>query len=93
MKKFIAVVLAVVLMVLALTACGNMSVGLGNYEYNKVHIDTRHYSGCFTVVKWYDNANGIEVLTKEAGSMYLAEGTYILLSGDEPCPFCGHGEE
>jgi hypothetical protein len=40
-------------------------------------------------VKWYESSTGIEVLTKEAGSMYLSEGTYILLEGDKGCPFCG----
>lgn len=93
MKKFVAVILVFVILNVCLTACGNMSLGLGNYEYNKVHIDTHHYSGCFTVVKWYDNSNGIEVLTEEAGSMYLTEGSYILLSGDTECPFCQHEEE
>lgn len=92
MKKSIAVILAIVTVILCLTACGNMSLGMGNYEYNKIHIDTYHYSGCFTVVKWYDASNGIEVLTKEAGSMFFAEGTYILISGDTECPFCQHEE-
>lgn len=87
MRKIIAITLAAVLL-MCLTACGNMSLGFGNYEYNKVHIDTHHYSGCFTVVKWWDNSNGIEVLTEDAGSMYLAEGTYIMLGGNTGCPFC-----
>ena len=73
-----------------LCAC-NMSMGFGNFEFKKVHIDTYNYSGCFTVEKWHDNETGIEVKTKEAGSLYLSEGTYFLISDD--CPFCDHPTE
>lgn len=86
MKKIIAVIMVLVLMS-TLCAC-NMSMGFGNFEFNKVHIDTYNYSGCFTIIKWYDNSTGIEVKTKEAGSMYLSEGTYFLIS--DVCPFCNH---
>ena len=82
-KKIIAITMLLSIM---LTGCGNMSIGLGNFTFNKVHVDTHNYSGCFTIEKWYDNDNGIEVKTKEAGSMYLAEGMYILIKDE--CPFC-----
>ena len=85
MKKLIAVLMVLILMC-ALCACGNMSLGFGNFEFNKVHVDTFNYSGCFTVEKWYEASNGIEVKTKEVGSMFLSEGTYFLVS--ETCPFC-----
>lgn len=88
MKKIIAMIMVVTMLVMIMAGCGNMSMGFGNFTYEKVHVDTYHYSGCFTVEKWYDNSNGIEVKTKEVGSLYLAEGTYILLEGDEECPFC-----
>ncbi len=63
-----------------------MSMGLGNFNFRRIHVDTYHYSGCLTVEKWYDATNGIEVKTKEAGSMYLAEGMYMLI--EDECPFC-----
>lgn len=88
MKKTIAMILVAVMMVAALTGCGNMSIGYGNFTFEKVHVDTHHYSGCLTIEKWYDNESGIEVKTKEAGSMYLAEGTYILIGGEQGCPIC-----
>lgn len=90
MKKLLACLLAFTVLV-TLTGCGNMSIGLGNFNFRKVHVDTHHYSGCFTIEKWYDNSSGIEVRTEEAGAMFLAEGTYILLEGEEDCPFCANG--
>ena len=71
-----------------LTGCGNMSLGWGNFTYEKIHVDTHNYSGCFTVEKWYDNSTGIEVKTKEAGSLYFAEGMYMLV--EDECPFCAN---
>ena len=88
MKKVFCIVLAIMIAVGCLTGCGNMSMGLGNFSYKKIHIDTHHYSGCLTIIKWYENGSGVEVLTKEAGSVFASEGTYILLSGDSGCPFC-----
>ena len=90
MKKIIALVLSTLLTIAMLTGCGNMSLGLGNFTFEKIHVDTHNYNGCFTVEKWWDNSNGIEVKTKEAGSMYLAEGVYMLIEKD--CPFCAVNE-
>lgn len=92
MRKIFACLLAVVMLV-ALAGCGNMSWGLGEFTFRKVHVDTHHYSGCFTIKKWHDNSSGIEVKTEEVGTMFLSEGVYVLLEGDEPCPFCGNTEE
>ena len=88
MKKIIAIMLCVVAMVAMLAGCGNHSIGLGNYTFEKVHVDTHHYSGCLTVEKWYEGSSGIEVKTKEAGAIFLSEGSYILIEGNKPCPFC-----
>lgn len=87
MKKIIVMIMVVAMFAAMLTGCGNMSMGIGNYTFKKIHVDTHHYSGCFTIEKWYDNGSGIEVLTEEAGSMFLAEGMYVLIEDD--CPFCG----
>ena len=86
-KKIIAMVMMATMLMTTLTGCGNMSMGFGNFEFKKIHVDTHNYNGCFTVEKWYDNESGIEVNTREAGSMYLAEGMYILI--EDECPFCG----
>lgn len=87
MKKLFAIILVIVLMVAMLAGC-NKSYGLGNYSYKKVHVDTHNYSGCLTVERWYESSTGIEVLTEEVGSIFLSEGTYILIDGDYGCPFC-----
>ena len=84
MKK--RIILMIMTTTMLLTGCGNMSMGIGNYTFNKIHVDTHNYNGCFTVEKWHDNSSGIEVKTKEVGSLYLAEGMYMLI--EDECPFC-----
>lgn len=91
MKKIIVMIMVLVMLAITLTGCGNMSVGFGNFTFDKIHVDTHNYSGCFTVEKWYNNESGIEVKTKEAGSMYLAEGMYMLI--EDECPFCANEVE
>ena len=89
MKKFIAIIITIAILTVVLTGCGNESWGMGSFTFEKIHVDTYHYSGCFDVVKWRDSSTGIEVLTEEAGWMFFSEGTYILIEGDQGCPFCG----
>ncbi len=88
--KRTSIVLIAFCLIASMVGCGNMSVGIGNYQYKKVHIDTYHYSGCLTVESWYDCGNGIEVKTKEVGSVFLSEGIYALI--EKECPFCCHEE-
>lgn len=85
MKKF-CLLLVVLMLVASLCSCGNYSAGFGNYTYNKIHIDTYHFSGCYTVEKWYESESGIEVMTAEVGSIFASEGTYILV--EDKCPIC-----
>lgn len=86
MKKLIAIFVVMVLL-LALCSCGNESYGLGNFSFKKVHVSTYDgKSACLTVEKWHDNSTGIEVKTKEKGSLFLSEGTYILC--EDKCPIC-----
>lgn len=87
MKKIITMIMVVVMSVAVFTGCGNKAIGPGNFTFKKIHVDTHNYSGCFTIKKWHDNESGIEVKTKEAGSMFLAEGMYVLI--EDECPFCG----
>ncbi len=80
-------IIATLAAVLAITLSGcNMSLGVGNYNFHKIHVDTHNYSGCFTIEKWYNDASGIEVKTEEAGFMYFTEGMYVLI--EDECPFC-----
>ncbi len=89
MKKIIVMIMVVAMLAVMLTGCGNMSMGFGNFTFRKIHVDTHNFNGCFAVEKWYDNASGIEVKTKEVGYMYLAEGMYMLI--EDECPFCPVG--
>jgi predicted small secreted protein len=87
MKKLNILILVVALIFTTLlTGCGNMSMGIGNFTFTKVHIDTHEFSGCVSIEKWYDNERGIEVKTKDFGAMYLSEGSYILI--EHKCPIC-----
>lgn len=73
----------------ALSSCGNMDMGNGTYSFNGVHISDGLKSVDCHVISWRDNKEepGIEVKTKEFGSLWLSEGTYVLF--DKICPICG----
>lgn len=85
MKKIIMSIVTVATTAIMLTGCGNLH---GDIKYKKIHVDTHHYSGCFTIEKWRRVHDGVEVTTQEIGSMCLAEGTYIIMEGNKVCPFC-----
>lgn len=90
MKKLRLIALICVITIM-LAGCGNMDVsGIGNYSYKKVHVDTNGYSGCIAIKSWLDGDVGIEVKTEDYGSMYLSEGTYILI--EDVCPLCNSKE-
>lgn len=87
-KRLIAVFMTICCMCACLTGC-NMGFGIGDYSFYHIHISDKIESHCATVSKWYDNDNGgIEVNTKEYGSMFLSEGTYQLFENAEKCPYC-----
>lgn len=86
-KRIISIIMALIIVAIVLTSCGNMSIGLGNYSFKRVHIVT--YNGNdvdLTIEKWYESGNGIEVYTREYGSIFLSEGCYILC--EDRCPIC-----
>ena len=88
MKKLIALIL-VLIMVLALSACGNRSIGFGNYSFKHVHFTDAVGGHCATVEKWYESeGSGIEVKTTEYGAIWCSEGTYIMFESGERCPYC-----
>ena len=85
MKKVISIILLSVFALVIFSSC-NMSCGLGNYKFTKVHIHMGEYNRCVEIEKWYDNQIGLEVRTKEFGPMFLSEGTYALIQ--DSCPIC-----
>lgn len=88
MKRIIALVLGIILAVGCLTSCGNKAIGLGNYSYEHIHFSDAKTGYCGTIKKWYNNEIGIEVKTAEYGSCYLSEGSYMMFSDADRCPYC-----
>lgn len=87
MKKIIFAIVIAISIVLA--SCGNMAIiDPGSFTFKHLHSDTYHNPMCFTIEKWWDNSTGIEVLTKECGTMYFSEGDYVLIENAEDCPYC-----
>ena len=87
MKKIIFAVVIAISIVFA--SCGNMAViDPGTFTFKHIHSDTYHNPMCFTIEKWWDNSTGIEVRTKECGTMYFSEGDYVLIENAEDCPYC-----
>lgn len=80
MKKKINFILC---SLLVLSGC---NAGLiGNYEFNYVHCLASNE--CYRITKWIeDETPGVEVKTKEYGTMFFSEGTYILVETE--CPIC-----
>ena len=90
-KKHLAfkciMVLIIMFMTVVFGACGNKSIGFGNYQFTKVHIFVHDGPDrCLTIEKWYESGTGIEIRTREYGSLWLSEGTYMLCEHD--CPIC-----
>ena len=86
MKKLFVILTLILTVSLSLISCGNMNIGLGNYTFAGVHIDTYHHTACYSVETWTNAETGIEVKTKEVGTIFLSEGTYILY--ENQCPIC-----
>lgn len=88
-KKIIAVCIFLVATLMLLPSCGNMSIGLGNFNFTHIHITDYTEGYCLEIEKWYDNGGeGIEVKTPDGGAFFFSEGTYTLVSNKECCPYC-----
>ncbi len=88
MKKVICIIVIISLL-FVLTGCGNHSIGLGNFSYEGVHCaDSCGNIRDLTIISWHNDDVGIEVDTKECGSLFLSEGTYTLYECIGKCPFC-----
>ena len=92
MKKMFAVLLTLSAMCASLTGCGNMAlIDPGNFTFRHIHTDTYHDPMCFTIEKWWDNSSGVEVKTKECGTLYFSEGDYVMVEDAKNCPYCDGG--
>lgn len=87
MKKVIAVMLILV-MTLALTACGNQNLLWGNFTYEHVHISDAIGGHCFNLEQWNEDAAGIELKIEGGSTVFLSEGTYMMFSDSDVCPYC-----
>ncbi|MBE6148120.1 MAG: hypothetical protein E7167_01210 [Firmicutes bacterium] len=87
MKKVIAVMLILV-MALALTACGNQNLLWGNFTYEHVHISDAIGGHCFNLEQWNEDATGIELKIEGGSTVFLSEGTYMMFSDSNACPYC-----
>lgn len=73
------------LMIILLFSGCNQSYGWGNLSFKHIHFSDY----CATVDSWHDSEGpGIEVKTKEYGSLFLSEGTYVMFENGSKCPFC-----
>lgn len=90
-KKILCVIMIGLIVMTLFTGCGNMSLSTGNYNFEKVHIDTYHYSGCVEVKKWYDTSTGLEIKTEDYGNIFLSEGSCYVMVEDK-CPICDEAE-
>jgi len=90
MKKLIAAALVAIILTMAVIMTGcNRNIGLGTYSFKKVHILTHNgEEKCFEISSWREAEIGCEVKLKNGGSLWLSEGTYILVS--DKCPICDH---
>lgn len=87
MKKIVCLLISIAI-ILTLCSCGNWNL-IGEYNYTHVYVETYKTEGrCYSIETWTDSESGIEVKTKSNGSMFLSEGTYILFSDADGCPYC-----
>ena len=88
MKKFVCLLIVILMVGMLVAACGNENWGIGNYTYTHVRVGSGTTGHCATVKSWHDNEMGIELHTEEFGDIYCSEGTYLLFSDGSKCPFC-----
>lgn len=74
---------------LPLMGC-NMNIGPGSYSFHAVHIYGFDKQSRDVAIKSWRGGDGagIEVNTEKYGSIFLSEGTYILLREIGECPIC-----
>jgi hypothetical protein len=87
--KLIMVLLFGGFMTAGLSSCNMSCSPLGSLTFTKVHIQMPGMSTPthLEVVTWKEDTGGIELKTKNFGSILLGDGTYCLYDG-EKCPVC-----
>lgn len=83
MKKIICIVVAIML-VMSIVACDSSPADI-------VHIESKCYSGCYTLLDWHEENGVISVLTAEEGCLIFDEDDpvcYIFLFYGEECEYC-----
>ena len=86
MKTKIMAIMLVGMCAIGLCGC-NQNIGIGNYSYKHAHFSDGTSGYCVTVTSWHDDDMGCEIHTP-TGDLFLSEGTYILFSDAEECPYC-----
>lgn len=86
--KLLGVLLVSCLATLGTTSC-NATVGYGSFTFTKAHIQMPGMSvpTHLDVVSWKDDEGGVELKTKNFGTIIIGDGTYCLYDGDK-CPIC-----
>ena len=96
MKRFVLVIIALIVMLLTLTGCGegcscegcgNNNIGGGNYTFNYCHIFTDEEDICLHIKSWKDSEVGIEVKLDDDNTLFVSESRYLL--SRNYCPICG----
>ena len=64
----------------------NEAMGFGTFNFDRAHISVGGVDACVEVESWHDNEIGCELRLVNGTSIYLSEGTYILIDGE--CPIC-----
>ena len=88
MRRIISIVLlCVIVMSLTMLCACNKNIGIGTYKFTKVHIFIEDgYGSCFDISSWREAEVGVEVKVSGCGSLWLSEGTYMLV--EDKCPIC-----
>jgi len=88
MKKTIALLMAVA--ALSLSGCNEQVVGWGSLSFHHVHIQMLGQSEPvhLLVTSWRNDEGGIELKTKNFGTILVGDGTYLAYDVEE-CPICG----
>lgn len=81
-------IILILISVILCTGCGNQNVLWGNFTYEHVHISDAIGGHCFELEQWNEDATGIELKIEGGETAFLSEGTYMMFSNSEACPYC-----
>lgn len=67
----------------------NYSWDYGSYKYYHICVTAGADHSCFDIARWYcDDSLGLEIKLENGKFIYVSEGSYIIFSDKETCPFC-----